>query len=110
MKIIITERQEDLLKEDLPISLRRRINYNILKDHLDFSILESVNPCDYATPSDFVSEMCDMVVGDFLYDFEYDFEYENNLKVSSKDKDDFYYFMTDNFADYLQEFYDKQCA
>ena len=92
MKIIITERQEDLLKEDLPISLRRRINYNILKDHLDFSILESVNPCD------------------FLYDFEYDFEYENNLKVSSKDKDDLYYFMTDNFADYLQEFYDKQCA
>jgi hypothetical protein len=106
MKIIITEKQNSLLNEDLPISIRRRINYNILKDHLDFSILESVNPCDYATPSDFVSEMCDMVVGDFLYDFEY----ENNLKVSSKDKDDFYYFMVHNFGYYLRNFYDKQCA
>jgi hypothetical protein len=47
-----------------------------------------------------------MMVVDFLDDFEYD----SGLKVSPKDKDDFYYFMTDNFADYLQEFYDKQCA
>jgi hypothetical protein len=106
MKIIITERQNNLLMEDLPISLRRRINYNILKDHLDFSILESVNPCDYSTLGDFIGEMCDMMVVAFLDDFEYD----SGLKVSPKDKDDFYYFMTDNFADYLQEFYDKQCA
>ena len=106
MKIIITERQNNLLKEDLPISIRRRINYNILKDHLDFSILESVNPCDYSTLGEFIGEMCDMMVVDFLDDFEYD----SGLKVSPKDKDDFYYFMIDNFADYLQEFYDKQCA
>ena len=106
MKIIITERQEDLLMEDLPISFRRRFNYNMIKDHLDFSILESINPCDYSDPGDFISEMCSMVVGDFLYDFEY----ENKLMVSSKDKDYFYYFMADNFANYLQEFYNKQCA
>jgi hypothetical protein len=37
-------------------------------------------------------------------------EYENNMNVNPKDKDDFYYFMVDNFADYLQEFYNKQCA
>jgi hypothetical protein len=106
MKIIITERQEDLLNENLPIGLRRRFDYNMIKDHLDFSILESVNPCDYVNPLDFITEMCDMVVGDILYDFEY----ENKISVNPKDKDDFYYFMTDNFADYLQEFYDKQCA
>lgn len=105
MKIVITERQEDLLMEDLPVGIRRRINFNMIKNHLDFSILESVNPCEYSTPGDFITEMCDMVVGDILYDFEY----ENNMNVNPKDKDDFYYFMVDNFADYLQEIYDKQC-
>ena len=106
MKIIITERQNKLLMEGLPMGIRRRINIRMIKDHLDFSILESVNPCDYSTSGDFITEMCDMMVVDFLDDFEY----EHNLKVSSKDKDDFYYFMLDNFADYLQNFYDKQCA
>lgn len=106
MKIIITERQNDLLNEDLPIQVRRRVNYNMIKDHLDFSILESVNPCDFAYAGDFINEMCDMMVVDFLGDFEFD----SGLKVSSKEKDDFFYFLTDNFADYLQEFYDKQCV
>jgi cytoplasmic iron level regulating protein YaaA (DUF328/UPF0246 family) len=38
-----------------------------------------------------------------------DYYYENGGKIDSKTKDDLYYFMTDNFADYLQELYDKQC-
>jgi hypothetical protein len=106
MKIIITERQNKLLMEGLPMGIRRRINIRMIKDHLDFSILESVNPCDYSTSGDFITEMCDMMVVDFLGDFEFD----SGLKVSPKEKDDFFYFLTDNFADYLQEFYDKQCA
>ena len=106
MKIIITERQNKMLMEGLPVGIRRRINLRIIRDHLDFSILESVNPCNYSTSGDFITEMCDMMVVDFLDDFEY----EHNLKVGPNDKDDFYYFMLDNFADYLQDFYDKQCA
>jgi len=102
MKIVITERQEDLLMEGLPAGIRRRTSFNIIKNHLDFSILESVNPCEYSTPGDFITEMCDMMVVDFLDD--------SGLKVSPKDKDDFYYFMVDNFAEYLKEFYHKQCA
>ena len=105
MRIIITERQNKMLMENIPAALRRRFNYDELKGHLDF-IMENYNPCDYSTLGDFIGEMCDMMVVDFLDDFEYD----SGLKVSPKDKDDFYYFMTDNFADYLQEFYDKQCA
>lgn len=106
MKIIITERQNKMLMEGLPVGIRRRINLRMIRDHLDFSILESVNPCNYSTSGDFITEMCDMMVVDFLDDFEY----EHNLKVGPNDKDDFYYFMLDNFADYLQDFYDKQCA
>ena len=106
MKIIITERQHNLLMENLPSSIRRRFNVKMIKDHLDFTILESINPCDYSTVGDFIGEMCDMMVGDILYDYEY----ETGQSVGSKVKDDFYYFMTDNFADYLQNFYYKQCA
>ena len=73
MKIIITERQEDLLMEDLPISFRRRFNFKMIKDHLDFSMLESINPCDYSTVCDFIGEMCDMMVSDILYDYEFFF-------------------------------------
>jgi hypothetical protein len=39
-----------------------------------------------------------------------DYYYENGGKVEVKTKDDLYYFMADNFADYLQELYDKQCS
>jgi tRNA(Met) C34 N-acetyltransferase TmcA len=106
MKIIITERQNNLLMEDLPISLRRRINYNILKDHLLDFIMENYNPCDYSTLGDFIGEMCDMLVLDLIDDYYY----ENGGKIDSKTKDDLYYFMVDNFADYLQELYDKQCT
>ena len=106
MKIIITERQEDLLKENIPAALRRRFNFKMIKDHLDFTVLESINPCDYNTVGDFIGEMCGMMVDDILEDYEY----ETGQSVGSKIKDDLYYFMTDNFADYLQELYDKQCA
>lgn len=92
--------------ENLPSSMRRRFNFKMIKDHLDFTILESINPCDYNTVGDFIGEMCDMMVDDILEDYEY----ETGQSVGSKVKDDFYYFMVDNFADYLQEFYDKQCV
>jgi hypothetical protein len=105
MKIIITERQNDLLNENIPAALRRRFNYDELKGHLDF-VMENYNPCDDNTVGDFIGEMCDMMVDDILEDYEY----ETGQRVGSKIKDDLYYFMTDNFADYLQELYDKQCA
>jgi hypothetical protein len=105
MKIIITERQEDLLMEGLPLAFRRRYNYDEIKNHLDFSILESLNPCDFDTPSDFVGEMCDMMVEDFIDDYNQ----ETGNDVSMEVKDDLYHFMVHNFAYYLRNFYDKQC-
>ena len=104
MKIIITESQSRLLNENIPIALRRRFNYDELKGHLDF-VMENYNPCDYSTLGDFIGEMCDMMVMDLVDDY-YD---TSNEKVDNKTKDDLYYFMVDNFADYLQELYDKQC-
>jgi hypothetical protein len=106
MKIIITERQNKLLMEGLPASFRRRYNYNLIKNHLDFTILESINPCDWDDLGDFVEEICNSIVEDLRDDYYY----ENGGKIDSKTKDTLYYFMIDNFYDYLANFYDKQCA
>ena len=46
-----------------------------------------------------------MMVMDLVDDY---YEYGNE-NVDNKTKDDLYYFMVDNFADYLQEIYDKEC-
>jgi hypothetical protein len=105
MKIIITESQSRLLKENFPIALRRRLNYEELKGHLDF-ISENYDPCDYGSLGDFIGEMCDMVVVDLIEDY---YENGNDGSITNKIKDDLYYFMADNFADYLQEIYDKEC-
>lgn len=104
MKIIITERQHNLLMETIPASLRRRFNYDEIKGHLDF-VIQNYNPCDYGSLGGFVGEMCDMLVLDLIDDYYY----ENGGKIDSKTKDTLYYFMVDNFADYLQDIYDKQC-
>jgi hypothetical protein len=105
MKIIITERQNKLLVENIPASLRRRFNYDELKGHLDF-IIQNYNPCDYGSLGDFVGEMCDMLVLDLIDDYYY----ENGEKIDSKTKDTLYYYMVDNFADHLANFYDKECT
>jgi hypothetical protein len=104
MKIIITEGQSRLLKENIPVALRRRFNYDEIKGHLDF-VMENCHPCDYGTLGDFIGEMCDLLVLDLIDDYYY----ENGGKVEAKTKDDMYYFMVDNFANYLQEIYDKEC-
>lgn len=104
MKIIITESQSRLLKENFPMALRRRLNYEQLKGHLDF-ISENYSACDYGSSDNFIGEMCEMMVVDLIEDYYY----ENVGKIDSKTKDDLYYFMVDNFAGYLQEIYDKEC-
>ena len=105
MKIIITEKQSRLLKEDFPPGLRRRLNYEELKGHLEF-ISQNYSPCDYGSLGDFIGEMCDMMVTDLVDDY-YD---ETDEKVNNKTKDDLYYLMVDNFGNYLQEVYDKECV
>jgi len=104
MKIIITESQSRLLNENFPPGLRRRLNYKELKGNLEF-ISQNYSPCDYGSLGDFIGEMCDMMVTDLVGDY-YDETEEN---VNNKTKDDLYYLMVDNFGDYLQEVYDKEC-
>jgi len=106
MKIIITERQNKLLMEGLPVSFRRRYNYNLIKNHLDFSILESINPCDWDDFGDFVEEICNSIV----VDLRDDFHQITGEDIDNKTNDDLYDFITNNFEQYLMNFYKQQCA
>jgi hypothetical protein len=105
MKIIITERQNNLLMENLPASFRRRYNYDEIKSHLDFTLSDSINPCEFDSITEFIGDICNMMVDDFLDDFNQ----ETGDDVDYKAKDNLYYFMVDNFKDYLRDFYIKQC-
>lgn len=109
MKILITERQNKILNENVPAGLRRRINKEELKglldDNLAMMIIDNVFPCDWNDINDFVGDMCDMLVNDISDDYTYDSKEE----IDSKSKDELFYFMVDTFADYLQNVYDEEC-
>lgn len=106
MRIIITERQNKLLMEGLPASFRRRFNFKMIKDHLDFSLLESINPCEYDSAGNFISDICNMMVEDLIDDYYQ----ETNQTDGGEIEDELHHFMVHNFGYYLRNFYNKQCA
>jgi len=106
MKIVITERQEDLLMENIPIAFRRRYDYNVIKNHLEFSILENNNACEYDSIGNFISDICNMMVEDLIDDYYQ----ETNQTDGGEIEDELHHFMVHNFGYYLRNFYNKQCA
>lgn len=110
MKIIITESQNKLLNEDiLPPGIRRRLDSKELKglldDNLSLMFYEDYTPCESDSVGDFIGDMCDVLVQDFIEDY-----YETTEeKVSSKTKDDLYYYFVDLFGDELANIYDRDC-
>lgn len=101
MKYIITESQRrTLLVETISPQLRRRLNYDIMKDEMDSIIEYHMIPCEFRDAGSFVAEACDMFTYNFLED----------LDVSSKDKDGLYYYAVDVFGKYLVEVYNEKCG
>lgn len=101
MKYIITESQrQTLLMETVSPQLRRRLNYDIMKDEMDSIIEYHMIPCEFRDAGSFVAEACDMFTYNFLED----------LDVSSKDKDGLYYYAVDVFGKYLVEVYNEKCG
>ena len=101
MKYIITESQRHtLLVETLSPMIRRRLNYDIMKDEMDSIIEYHMIPCEFDNAGDFVAEACDMMTYGYLEDID----------VSSKDRDSFYYHMVDLFGNYLANHYNKKCG
>ena len=101
MKYIITESQRHtLLVETISPQLRRRLNYDIMKDEMDSIIEYHMIPCEFRDAGSFVAEACDWFTYNFLED----------LDASSKDKDGLYYYAVDVFGKYLVEVYNEKCG
>ena len=101
MNIIITESQhQTFLLETISTYLRRRMSMDVMKGEMDIIIEYHMLPCEFENAGDFVAEACDMMTYGYLEDID----------VSSKDRDSFYYHMVDLFGDYLVNHYNKKCS
>jgi hypothetical protein len=101
MKIRITERQEELLKENDVMDFRRRINYGDMIDNVNFRIKwYGLQPYKYDSLSDFIKDVCNVMVDGTLDDI--------NEPRESKYRDNLYNFMVNKLSDYIKELYDKR--
>ena len=101
MNIIITESQhQTFLLETISTYLRRRMSMDVMKGDMDAIIEYHMLPCEFKNAGEFVAEACDMMTYGYLEDID----------VSSKDRDSFYYHMVDLFGDYLVNHYNKKCS
>ncbi len=101
MKYIITESQyEMILKEDISTHLRRRLHFDMMEEDMQNIIEYELLPCEFRTPSEFVSEACDLLAQ----------RYAEDLTLSSKDNDGLYLFLVDLFGKHLVKIYNKECS
>ena len=94
--------KEDTISESLSPKIRRRLQFHTLKSDLDYSVIDEMNPCQFLTPGEFIAEACDMLK-DVVIDYFWD------VKFSAEDNDQLYYYLVDEFDDYLAEIYFKRC-
>ena len=101
MKYIITESQRHtLLMETVSPKIRRRLGFENMVEEMESIIEYQLEPCSFKTASAFVAEACDMLAHNYLED----------LQVSSKDKDNFYFALVDLFGEYLSKVYKQRCV
>jgi hypothetical protein len=93
---------DESILESLSPKIRRRLKYHMLKSDLDYGVIDEMNPCEYSTPGEFVAEACDMLK-DIVLDYYFD------IRVSSSDKDQLYYYFVNEFGSYLVEIYHRRC-
>ena len=97
---------EKQILETLSPQIRRRLSNLNLSDEIDNIIDYEIGyPCDISSASEFVGEVCDMLVQNIMYwlDDEY------NFGLTSKDKDTLYYYFVDTFGDNVYQRYSKMC-
>ena len=88
------------LNESVSTYLRRRLSLEGMKQDIDNLVDYELNPCEFSDIGDFVAEACDMLAHNYLED----------LQVSSKDKDKFYFALVDLFGKHLVNVYKQRCV
>jgi len=85
----------------LPIELRRRLNFENLKEDVD-SLIYDWDICEYFdNHSDFISEVCDLIKDRLLEDV--------GIPVSAKSRDSLYWFLINSLEKYLYKIY-RNCV
>jgi hypothetical protein len=100
MKYLITESQYNkILTEEISMYLRRRLNYDDLKNKLDDILENELLPCEFDSSHDFITEACNLLAYVFLED----------LSVSDRDSKGFYHSLVNLFGERLENIYQQEC-
>jgi len=97
---------EKQILETLSPQIRRRLsNISLSQEITNIIDYEIGYPCNISPASEFVSEVCDMLVQNIMYWLEDEYKFE----LTSKDKDTLYYYFVDTFGDNIYQRYSKMC-
>jgi hypothetical protein len=97
---------EKQILETLSPQIRRRLSNLNLSNEIDNIIDYEIGyPCDISPASEFVGEVCDMLVQNIMYWLEDEY----NFGLTPKDKDTLYYYFVDTFGDNVYQRYSKMC-
>jgi hypothetical protein len=97
---------EKQILETLSPQIRRRLsNISLSQEITNIIDYEIGYPCNISPASEFVSEVCDMLVQNIMYWLEDEYKFE----LTSKDKDTLYNYFVDTFGDNIYQRYSKMC-
>lgn len=97
--------KKSTILETMSPHVRRRLDFDNLKQEIDNIVDYELNICDYSPVGEFVSEVCDML-NERILDGIVD---STRIKVSLKEKDDLYFYLVDTFGSYLAKIYKFIC-
>ena len=102
MKIIITERQKNLLTETIPAAIRRRLDSEYIHEIAENIIEYDIDPCEWEDTNDFIVDFADLIVHNIIIDI-------NDGEATSKEKDLLWNYVIDNFGGYIRKLYISEC-
>ena len=98
--------EDESITESMSPHVRRRLDFDMLKQEIDNMIDYELNVCDYSPVGEFIGEVCDMLNERILDDIVA----STRVKVSLKEKDELYFYLVDTFGSYLDKKYKVRCA
>lgn len=98
--------KKSTILETMSPHVRRRLDFDNLKQEIDNMVDYELNICDYSPVGEFISEVCDML-NERILDGIVD---STRVKVSLKEKDALYFYLVDTFGNYLAKKYKVRCA
>lgn len=103
----ISKKCEDKsITESVSPHVRRRLDFDVLKQEIDNMVDYELNVCDYSPVGEFIEEVCDMLNERILDEIVT----STHVKVSLKEKDELYFYLVDTFGGYLTKKYKVRCA